>query len=177
MIELDFYKNKNSRSSGYHKIYARVHKKTPFGIKQLAEHIKQHGSPFTVDVIMGVLSRARICIQELCMDGQPVKLDDLAIFSPAVTAIPANDVDSFDLSIRAKGGDSGNIKSVRIQCRPTGLTLSKNVTRAAEGGGLGYTSLAQRIKSGEVVLSDKKGEYVATDGGGSGWGDEPVVNP
>ena len=176
MIELDFYKSKNSRRSGYHKIYARVHKKTPFGIKQLAEHIKQHGSPFTVDVIMGVLSRASICIQELCMDGQPVKLDDLAIFSPAVTAIPANDVDSFDLSIRPKNGDGGNITKVRIQCCNTGLSTNDNITRGATGM-LGYTSLAQRIKSGEVVLSDKKGEYIATDGGGSGWGDEPVVNP
>ena len=176
MLELDFYKNKNSRSTGYHKIYARVHKVKPIDIEGLADHIAEHGSVYTPDVCLGVIRKMASCIKELCMQGQPVKLDNLCIFSPAVTSLPANDVDSFDLSIRPKGGDSGNITKVRIQCRTTGLSTNENVTRSATGQ-LGYTSLAQRIKSGEVVLSDKKGEYIATDGGGSGWGDEPVVNP
>ena len=175
MLELDFYKNKNSKSAGYGKIYARVHKVKPIDIEGLADHIAEHGSIYTPDVCLGVIRKMAACIKELCMKGQPVKLNNLAIFSPAVTSLAANDVDSFDLSIRAKNGESGNIKAVRIQCRTTGLSTNENVTRSATGL-LGLTTLAQKIKSGEVVLSDKKGEYIATDGG-SGWGDEPVVNP
>ena len=45
---------------------------------------------------------------------------------------------------------------------------------------LGYTSMAQRIKNGEVELSNTKGVYLvggSGSGNNSGWGDEPVVNP
>ena len=50
-----------------------------------------------------------------------------------------------------------------------------------EDADLGYTSLAQKIKSGELTLSSVKGEYISGVGSGSGnnsgWGDTPVVNP
>ena len=53
--------------------------------------------------------------------------------------------------------------------------------RMTEDAELGYTSLAQKIKSGELTLSSVKGEYISGTGSGngssSGWGDEPVVNP
>ena len=68
---------------------------------------------------------------------------------------------------------------VRMQCRPTGSSVPKLMSAAAQ---LGYTSLAQRIKNGEAILSNRKGEYLASSGssggnsGGSGGG-EPVVNP
>lgn len=64
---------------------------------------------------------------------------------------------------------------VRMQCRPTGKAATKEMTAAAQ---LGYTSLAQRIKNGEAILSSRKGEYLASGSGGSGsGGSEPVVNP
>ncbi|MCR4808633.1 MAG: hypothetical protein K5896_02090, partial [Prevotella sp.] len=73
------------------------------------------------------------------------------------------------------GNGAGNIKSVRMQCRPTGKSVPKLMTAAAQ---IGYTSLAQRIKNGEATLSSRKGEYLATGSGGSGGGNtEPVVNP
>ena len=180
MLELDFYKNKIQGHKNFGKVYARVHKKKLINIEGLAEHMAEHGSIYTPDVILGVIRKMAACIKELCMAGQPVKLDNLCIFSPAVTSLPANDVDSFDLSIRPKGGDSGNISKVRIQTRTTGLSTNENVTRSATGL-LGYTSLAQRIKNGELELSNTKGVYIvgenSNSGGSSGWGDEPVVNP
>ena len=175
-LKLNLYRNTMTTSKGYGMIYGRVENDKPMTIEKLAQHMHDHNSPYETGLIVGILTNMVKCIRELALEGKPVKLDNLCIFSPAVTSLPANDVDSFDLSIRPKGGDSGNITKVRIQCRNTGLSTNENVTRGATGM-LGYTSLAQRIKSGEVVLSDKKGEYIATDGGGSGWGDEPVVNP
>ena len=178
MIKLNFYKNKVQGNKNYGKIYARAKNDDPIGIEGLAKHIHQHGSPYTKDVIVGVLSKVASCIRELVLDGTPVKIDDLCIFTPAVTTRPANDTDSFNLTRATRAGDGtytgGNVVSVRMQCRATGDAMQKHMTDDAE---LGYTSLALRVKSGEIVLSDKKGEYVATDGGGSGWGDEPVVNP
>ena len=173
MLELDFYLNKNSKSTTNGKVYARVHNKKMVGIKELAEHIKEHGSPFTVDVIQGVLSRSAMCIRELAMQGTPVKIDDLCIFRATVSVAPADDVESFNLSID-KTGENGNIKAVRLQCRPTGDSVPANITRAATGE-LGWTTLAQKIKRGEAQLSTLKGEYLSS-GGGDGWGNEPL-NP
>ncbi len=38
---------------------------------------------------------------------------------------------------------------------------------------MGLTSLAQRVKAGELTLSSTKGEYIE----GSGTSGEPTVNP
>ena len=68
---------------------------------------------------------------------------------------------------------NGNVKCVRMHCRTTGQATQARLTQDAE---LGYTSMAQRIKTGELTLSSTKGQYIA-GGSSSGWGDEPVVNP
>ena len=73
---------------------------------------------------------------------------------------------------------NGNVKCVRMHCRTTGQATQARMTQDAE---LGYTSMAQRIKNGEVELSNTKGVYLVggsgNSGNNSGWGDEPVVNP
>ena len=182
MIKLNLYKNKIQGHKNFGKIYARAKNNDPIDIAGLSKHIHLHGSPYTRDVILGVLTKAASCIRELVLDGTPVKLADLCIFTPAVTTRPANDVDSFTLTRATRAGDGtytgGNLVSVRMQCRATGEAKQARMTEDAE---LGYTSLAQKIKAGELELSSAKGEYISGVGSGSGnnsgWGDEPVVNP
>ena len=180
MIKLNFYKNKIQGHKNFGKVYARAKNNNPIDIEGLAKHIAQHGSPYTKDVILGVLSKVAGCVRELVLDGTPVKIADLCIFTPAVTTIPAVDADHFTLTRATRAGDGtysgGNIVSVRMQCRATGEATQKRLTQDAE---LGYTSLAQKIKNGELTLSNSKGEYISGTGtnSSSGWGDEPVVNP
>ena len=182
MIKLNFYKNKIQGHKNFGKVYARAKNNNPIDIEGLAKHIAQHGSPYTKDVILGVLSKVAGCVRELVLDGTPVKIADLCIFTPAVTTCPANDAEHFTLTRATRAGNGtysgGNIVSVRMQCRATGDAMQKHMTEDAE---LGYTSLAQKIKAGELELSNTKGEYISGVGSGngssSGWGDEPVVNP
>ena len=182
MIKLNFYKNKIQGHKNFGKVYARAKNNEPIDIEGLAKHIAQHGSPYTKDVILGVLSKIASCIRELVLDGTPVKIADLCIFTPAVTTCPANDAEHFTLTraTRAANGTytGGNLVSVRMLCRATGDAMQKRMTEDAE---LGYTSLAQKIKSGELERSNTQGEYISGLGSGSGsssgWGDEPVVNP
>ena len=180
MIKLNFYKNKIQGHKNFGKVYARAKNNNPIDIEGLAKHIAQHGSPYTKDVILGVLSKIASCVRELVLDGTPVKIADLCIFTPAVTTIPATDAENFTLTRATRAGDGtysgGNIVSVRMQCRATGEATQKRMTQDAE---LGYTSLAQKIKNGELTLSNTKGEYISGTGtnSSSGWGDEPVVNP
>ena len=169
MIRLNLYKNKIQGHKNFGKVYGRAESNKMIGIPELAAHIAEHGTLYTKDVIQGVLSKIAACIKELTQGGTPVKIDDLCIFRASVTAKPANDVEHFEVG--------ENIKSVRLQCTPTGACAKANYTASAS---LGYSSLAQRVKSGEIELSSVKGEYIAGSGsnsGDSGWGDEPVVNP
>ena len=163
MIKLNFYKDKRQGNVNYGKIYARAKNNKPIDIDGLARHIAQHGSPYTKDVIIGVLSKIAGCIRELGLDGYPVKIADLCIFTPAVTTVPADDVEAFSLSKRTKDDpeSTGNIVNVRMMCRTTGEATRKKMTADAK---LGYTDLAERIKKGEITLSGRKGEYIAGDG-------------
>ena len=152
MLKLDFYKNKRQGDQNYGKIYARAKNAEPINLEQLAEHMCEHNSPFSPGVIKGILTDMVGCIKEMVLLGQPVKIDGLAIFKAAVTSKPANDVESFDLD--------SNIRNVRLQCRAVGKLVRKDLTNDAT---LGYTSLAMRVKSGEIILSSRKGEYIATE--------------
>ena len=182
MIKLNFYKNKTQGHKNFGKVYARAKNNKPIEIEELAKHIQSHGSPYTKDIIIGVLSKIAGCIRELVLDGNPVKIADLCIFTPAVTTCPANDAEHFTLTRATRAGDGtdsgGNIVTVRTMCRTTGEATREHMTQDAE---LGYTSLAEKIKAGELTLSNTKGEYISGLGSGSGnssgWGDEPVVNP
>ena len=159
MIKLNFYKDKRQGNVNYGKVYARAKNNKPIDIDGLAKHIALHGSPYTKDVILGVLSKISGCIRELVLDGYPVKIADLCIFTPAVTTVPADDVESFTLAKRTADSEStGNIVSVRMMCRATGEAARKKMTADAK---LGYTALAERIKKGEITLSGRKGEYIA----------------
>ena len=149
MLKIDFYKNKNQEARNFGKVYGRVNNNEPIDINGLAKHISLHGSPYTRDVIQGVLTKAADCIKELALIGQPVKLGDLAIFKASVVSKPAVSVEKYDLS--------EHISKVKLLCLATGEMMAKNLTNEAE---LGYTSMALRLKSGEATLSSEKGKYL-----------------
>ena len=158
MIKLNFYKDKRQGNVNFGKVYARAKNDKPIDIDGLARHIAEHGSPYTKDVILGVLSKIAGCIRELVLDGTPVKIADLCIFTPAVTTVPANTPQDFSLSkLTSEQDTTGNIKAVRMLCRPTGEATRKLMTQDAE---LGYTALAEKIKQGKLVLSSAKGVYI-----------------
>ena len=148
-LKINLYKNKNSESDNYGKVYGRVEVSTPMSIAELAAHIAEHGSIVTEDVLVAVLKKAAKCIRELVLKGQSVKLDDLCILKPAVSCKPAASVEAFELGT--------NVKVVRLLCSPTGKMRRTLLTTDAV---LAYTSLAQRIKNGEVTLSNQKGKYL-----------------
>ena len=151
MLKIDLYKNKNQESRQFGKVYGRVKNNKPIDIGGLSKHISLHGSPYTRDVIQGVLTKAADCIKELALGGQPVKLGDLAIFKASVISVPAVSVEKFDIA--------QNIKKVKLLCMATGATTKKRLTEEA---GLEYTSMATRLKAGEATLSSEKGKYLET---------------
>ncbi|MBR2233534.1 MAG: DNA-binding protein [Prevotella sp.] len=149
MLKIDLYKNKNQESRQYGKVYGRVNNATPIEIPELAKHMSLHNTPFSKGVIQGILTDMAACIKELMLQGQPVKLADLAIFKASVISTPAVSVEKFDLQ--------QNIKKVRLCAVATGEVSRKRLTDEAM---LGYTSMGNRLKAGEATLSNEKGKYL-----------------
>ena len=71
----DIYKVKNQRSSVYGRYFGRVVNTETINTEGLAQHIAEHGSPYTEDIVEGVLKKAEKCILELLLDSKKVKLD------------------------------------------------------------------------------------------------------
>ena len=160
MIQIELYKDKRQGNANCGKVYGRVKNAKPIGLDKLAEHMVKHNTPYSAGTLRGILTDLVHCIRELCLMGQPIKLENLCIISAQVTSTPADDVESFELD--------SNIKNARLRFTACGESTPAEVTKNSM---LAYTSLAERVKKGEITLSNKKGEYIATDG------DEPVVNP
>lgn len=79
------YQNKNSKSVAYGKWFARaVTIGKTINIDELAKHMSEHNTPFSEGTIVGILRDMVKCIRELNLNGQPVKIDNLAIFSAHV---------------------------------------------------------------------------------------------
>jgi len=80
MLELNISQNNNSYSSVYGKYFARVEYKKTMSIDDMAKHMAEHNTPFTVGTIAGILKDFVACTREMCLEGNTVKIDNLAIF-------------------------------------------------------------------------------------------------
>ena len=86
MLELNVSKNNNQYNAGYGLYYGRVEYKKTLGIHDMARHMAEHNTPFSVGTIEGILRDFVSCTREQCLNGNTVKIDDLAIFKCSVEA-------------------------------------------------------------------------------------------
>ena len=86
MLELNIFKNNNRTAQTYGKYYAHVEYKKTMSIHDMAMHMAEHNTPFSVGTIEGILRDFVNCTREQCLNGNTVKIDDLAIFKCSVQA-------------------------------------------------------------------------------------------
>ena len=86
MLELNISQNRNAQSSAYGKYFARVEYKKTMSIDDMAHHMAEHNTPFSVGTIAGILKDFVACTREQCLNGNTVKIDNLAIFKCSVQA-------------------------------------------------------------------------------------------
>ena len=72
--------NKNTKSAAYGKHFAQVKNLETLNTRRLAQHISEHGSIYTPDVVYGVLERFRACLVEMLLESKKVKIDGLGTF-------------------------------------------------------------------------------------------------
>ena len=72
--------NQNEHSAAYGKWYAQVKNLETLNTRKLAQHISEHGSIYTPDVVYGVLEKFRSCLIEMLLNSKKVKIEGLGTF-------------------------------------------------------------------------------------------------
>ena len=79
-IIYDLKKVTNAKATNYGKWYAKVKNLETLNTRKLAQHISEHGSIYTPDVVYGVLEKFRSCLIEMLLNSKKVKIDGLGTF-------------------------------------------------------------------------------------------------
>ena len=72
--------NQNSYSAAFGKWYAQIKSLETLNTRKLAQHISEHGSIYTPDVVYGVLEKFRSCLLEMLLNSKKVKIEGLGTF-------------------------------------------------------------------------------------------------
>jgi len=68
------------------KTYGKIIYRGTLNLADMAEHIMKHGTVYTEDVVIGVITKMKTCMQEMLADGYKVKLDGIGTLYPKVTS-------------------------------------------------------------------------------------------
>ena len=155
MIELNVYKNTDSTSAQYGKAYARVDYKEMFDVPKLAKHMAEHNTPFSEGTIRGILTDMVKCIRHLTLDGNCVKIENLAIFKASVQSNPCSrygvmraTIGNKTARVNGQNVETGNaVKNVKLLAQSTGTYTRDELNKDAV---LAWTKKAQ-----ELIDADK----------------------
>ena len=77
------------------KTYGKIIYRKTLTLDDMAEHIMKHGSVYTEDVVIGVITKMKSCIQEMLADGHKVKLDGIGTLYPTLTSAGVDNAKDF----------------------------------------------------------------------------------
>jgi hypothetical protein len=194
MIELYLSKvTETSETEQAGKLYARVSYKQTLSVQDMARHMAEHNTVFSEGSILGVLTDFVKCVREMVLNGNTVKIDNLAIFKATVEANALevlydadNDkVAQATIGTLAEGQKTGAaIKTIKLLAQSTGdftrdelkkdaklawSDKTKAEIAAAKGGTSTNTS-----QGGTSTNPSQGGESGGGNTGGSGGGDEEI---
>jgi predicted histone-like DNA-binding protein len=78
--------------------YGKIIYRGTLRLTDMAEHIMKHGSVYTEDVVIGVITKLKGCMQEMLADGYKVKLDGIGTLYPVLTSKGVTDAKDFSPS-------------------------------------------------------------------------------
>ena len=123
--------------------------------RKLANHIAEHGSIYTPDVVFGVLEKFRSCLLEMLLESKRVKIDGLGIFFTTLENEKGGAAKKEDFSPQK------NLKALHIRFLPDSTTETNISSR-------------EFIKKAEFVnaeaFADQLKEDTPSNGGGNSSG-------
>ena len=190
MIELYLSKvSESSETEQAGKYYARVSYKQTMSIQDMAHHMSEHNTMFSEGSILGVLTDFVRCVREMVLNGNTVKIDNLAIIKATVEAngleklydANADKTATASLGTLKEGDKTGAaVKTIKLLAQSTGdftrdelrkdVKLSwtdktKAEIAAAKGG--------QESSNGSSSSSGSSENGSGTNTGGNGGGTDP----
>ena len=72
--------NNNPFSKSYSQWFGHIKSLETLNTRRLAQHISEHGSIYTPDVVYGVLEKFRSCLIEMLLESKKVKIEGLGTF-------------------------------------------------------------------------------------------------
>ena len=194
MIELYLTKvAEDSEREQAGKLYARVNYKESMDISDMAQHMAEHNTAFSEGLILGVLTDFVKCVREQVLNGNTVKIKNLAIFKATVEANALDKLYDADqdktvtasLGTMAAGAKTGPaVKTIKLLAQSTGEftrdELKKDVKFAwtdkakseiaAAKGGTSSTGEGTENQGGSTGGSNQGGSGTITPSGGDNTG-------
>ena len=144
---------KNSKIFG--KWFAKGKTIETLNTRKLANHIAEHGSIYTPDVVFGVLEKFRSCLLEMLLESKRVKIDGLGIFFTTLENEKGGALKKEDFTPQK------NLKALHIRFLPDQTTETNISSR-------------EFIKKAEFVnaeaFADQMKEDTPSNGGGNSGG-------
>ena len=169
MIELYLSKvTETSESEQAGKLYARVSYKQTLGVQEMAKHMAEHNTAFSEGLITGILIDFVKCVREQVLNGNTVKIPDLAIFKATVEANALetlydaqNDkVAQASIGTLPEGAKTGAaVKTVKLLAQSTGEFNRDELKKDVK---LSWTD-----KTREQIAAAKGGNAESAENGGS----------
>lgn len=155
--------------------YAKAVSTETLSLRDMAKHITSHGSPYTADVVMGVLEAYRSCLIEQLLESKKVKVEGLG---------------TFYVTIANKAGGEKDITKFSIGTVAIGLRI-RFLPETATEESISQKEFLKRAKFIDVAdlantdenPSDEEGNGVVVDdntgdqGGNSQGGNTPTPTP
>ena len=171
---------KNEQRQQVQKTYGKIIYRGTLSLNDMAEHIMKHGSVYTEDVVIGVITKLKTCLQEMLADGYKVKLDGIGTLYPTLTSEGVADAKDYSASenVTRVGiaflADQGKKSLFKARAMRNGVSLSTKLYSELTGEeeGLTPTPSPSGEGSGNTGSGSNSGDNGGNTGGNNGGGDD-----
>ena len=141
--------------------------------RKIANHISEHGSIYTPDVVFGVLEKFRSCLLEMLLNSRRVKIDGLGTFFTTIENEPGGAAKKEDFSPQK------NLKALHIRFMPdqeaeTNISSREFINKAEFVNAEAFAGMLTEDEpsngSGSGSGSSQSGNSGGNTGGNSGGG-------
>ena len=167
--------NQNEHNAAFGKWYAQIKSLETLNTRKLANHISEHGSIYTPDVVYGVLEKFRSCLVEMLLESKKVKIEGLGTFYCTLENQKNGAAKKEDFNVNK------HLKALHIRFLPEQTTeeniSSREFLKKAE-----FINIDSLLKEKEESSSSQSGSGSENSGSGSensgsGTSSETVTAP
>ena len=171
---------KNEQRQQVQKTYGKIIYRGTLSLNDMAEHIMKHGSVYTEDVVIGVITKLKTCLHEMLADGYKVKLDGIGTLYPVCSSEGVADAKDYSASenVTRVGisflADQSKKSLFKARAMRNDVSLSTKLYSELTGEeGLTPTPSPSGEGSSNTGNGNTGGNQGVNTGGNGGGGDEP----